>query len=80
MFRAQIAAQPQQPAWWQNPYVNPSAAKEIQGEDKNFMRKGQVGDWRNYFDDERNQKWTRWIAENTRGTGLEAVTPIQQIL
>ena len=64
----------------QNPYVNPSAAKEIQGEDKNFMRKGQVGDWRNYFDDERNQKWTRWIAENTRGTGLEAVSHIQQIL
>jgi hypothetical protein len=29
-----------------------------------FFRKGVVGDWKNYFDDESVNEWNRWIEEN----------------
>ena len=36
-----------------------------------FMRKGKVGDWINYFDNEANQFFDQWIAENLSGTDIK---------
>jgi hypothetical protein len=38
-----------------------------------FFRKGQVGDWKNYFEGENLSQWDQWIAENLKGTDLEMV-------
>lgn len=35
-----------------------------------FIRKGQVGDWQNYFSPETNEKFDKWIAENLDITGM----------
>ena len=37
---------------------------------KKFIRKGQVGDWKNYFNEENNKVWDLWIAENLKGTDI----------
>ena len=37
---------------------------------KSFIRKGKVGDWKNYFNEENNQVWDKWIAENLEGTDI----------
>ncbi len=34
-----------------------------------FIRKGQVGDWKNHFTDEMNKEWDPWIEEQLKGTG-----------
>ena len=47
--------------------------------EKQFLRKGEIGDWKNYFDKERNEKWEEWIAENIKGTGLEEIDHLNQI-
>ncbi|XP_015516478.1 luciferin sulfotransferase-like [Neodiprion lecontei] len=39
--------------------------------DAKFIRKGRVGDWRNYMNDELAQKFDEWIEINTKGTGLK---------
>ena len=62
-----------------NPFANPGAAKEDLPPEKNFMRKGQVGDWKNYFDKENNEKWENWIAEMIKGTGLEKIEHLRHI-
>lgn len=31
-----------------------------------FLRKGKVGDWKNYFNEETNSQFERWIAENNK--------------
>ena len=36
-----------------------------------FIRKGQVGDWKNYFNDENNKLWDTWIAENLKDTDIK---------
>ena len=36
-----------------------------------FMRKGKVGDWKNYFDNEANQSFDQWISENLSGTDIK---------
>lgn len=35
-----------------------------------FIRKGQVGDWKNYITDEMSQRFDQWIIENSKGSGL----------
>ena len=36
-----------------------------------FMRKGKVGDWKNYFDNEANQSFDQWISKNLSGTDIK---------
>lgn len=36
-----------------------------------FIRKGEIGDWKNYFTKELSEKFDKSIEEKTRGTGLE---------
>ena len=45
---------------------------ESNGDDKmkDFVRKGQVGDWKNYFTEENIKIWDQWIAENVKGTDI----------
>ena len=38
--------------------------------DGSFIRKGEVGDWKNYFNEEKNKVWDKWIAENLEGTDI----------
>ena len=35
-----------------------------------FFRKGQVGDWKNHFDEEKEKKWNDWIDKNMEGLKL----------
>ena len=35
-----------------------------------FTRKGVVGDWVNYFEEERNNKWNDWIRSNLDRIGI----------
>ncbi len=34
-----------------------------------FFRKGQIGDWKNY-PNQNNKKWSEWIKENSHGLGI----------
>lgn len=36
-----------------------------------FIRKGQIGDWRNYMSDELSVRFDEWTQKHTEGTGLE---------
>jgi hypothetical protein len=36
-----------------------------------FIRKGKVGDWKNYFTEEKLQIWNDWIAKNLEGTDIK---------
>jgi hypothetical protein len=36
-----------------------------------FVRKGKVGDYKNYFDDEMNERADKWIDEHLKLTGVE---------
>ena len=38
-----------------------------------FFRKGQIGDWKNYFEGEKLEDWNNWIQENLEGTNIEMV-------
>ena len=44
-----------------------------------FMRKGIVGDWINYFDDQTNKDYNEWILEKIRGSGIEELNIFKQI-
>ena len=35
-----------------------------------FFRKGEVGDWKNYFKED-NAKWTEWIRTGIAETGVQ---------
>lgn len=38
--------------------------------DTTFIRKGEVGDWKNHMTPELSKRFDDWMEENTRGTGL----------
>jgi len=38
---------------------------------KDFYRKGTVGDWKNYFGEDKLKLWDDWIAKNLQGTDIE---------
>ena len=44
--------------------------KETEEKTKPFIRKGQVGDWKNYFDQESSLEWDQWIQSTLQGTGM----------
>ena len=50
-----------------NNAVNKTSIKVF---DKEFLRKGVVGDWRNHFTAEQSAKMDALVAEKTAGTGL----------
>ena len=35
-----------------------------------FFRKGQVGDWKNYFTGQKLEEWDKWIEQHLEGTNL----------
>jgi hypothetical protein len=37
-----------------------------------FIRKGVVGDWKNYFSQERSKEWNHWIEENKKRYDIDA--------
>ena len=46
---------------------------EIPGKgDRQFIRKGVVGDWKNHFSPESSAEWDQWIAKEFQGTGIQA--------
>jgi estrone sulfotransferase len=60
-----------------NPSVNlePIMAKKngpdfLQATELRFIRKGEVGDWKNHMTSEMATQFDAWIEENLRGTGL----------
>ena len=36
-----------------------------------FFRKGEVGDWKDYFSGEKLQNWDEWIQKNLQGTEIK---------
>ena len=41
------------------------------GKGNAFIRKGKVGDWRNYFDEKMNAEWDPWIEEQLKGSDFK---------
>lgn len=39
-------------------------------EESKFIRKGQIGDWKNYISAEMSERFDEWIVKNSRGSGL----------
>lgn len=48
--------------------ANYSWMQELKGD---VIRKGQVGDWRNYFTEEQNKQFDSLYAEKMAGSGLQ---------
>ncbi len=36
-----------------------------------FIRKGEVGDWKNYFDEDMNEDWDKWIEGMLEGSDFK---------
>ena len=60
----------------QNPATNAASMPKVPATG-DFMRKGEVGDWRRYFSDEQSRRMDRWIEENTQ-QGLPLLFPLGQ--
>ena len=52
---------------------NPRNYKIIDGDDESglFLRKGVVGDWKNYFTPEMNERFEKEVLAKLKGSGLE---------
>jgi len=46
-------------------FISPDA------EGNQFIRKGIVGDWKNYFDEAMNRDWDPWIQDQLKDTDFE---------
>jgi hypothetical protein len=55
-----------------NPMTNASKMPKVPGE-TDFMRKGQVGDWKRYFSADQNDRMDAWIAEHLKSEKLPLV-------
>lgn len=54
-----------------DPLINHEANNVPKNNDtEKFIRKGKIGDWRNYINREMSDKFDIWIEENTRGSNL----------
>lgn len=57
-----------------NPAVNLEpiiSAERLKEKGVKFIRKGQIGDWKNYMSTEMSSKFDQWIEDKFTGTGLE---------
>lgn len=57
-----------------NPAVNIDSYLHLHSDQEKggqFIRKGQIGDWKNYMSNELSARFDEWIEMNTKGTGLE---------
>ena len=51
---------------------NPESFKITSGKDSpSYLRKGVVGDWKNYFTPEQNERFEKEVLEKLKGSGLE---------
>ncbi|XP_013145970.1 PREDICTED: sulfotransferase family cytosolic 1B member 1-like [Papilio polytes] len=53
-----------------NKSVNLEEVTKLANGNLSFIRKGQVGNWKEYFDEEMTQQAERWMADNLRDTDL----------
>lgn len=58
-----------EPIVFKDPLVKEQIDRETYNKVK-FIRKGQVGDWQNYFSPETNAKFDKWIEESFKNTDL----------
>ena len=61
-----------------NAYQNTSYNSTVP--ELHFMRKGIVGDWANYFDEQTNKEYNEWITGKIKGTGMEDLDIFKQNL
>jgi len=55
-----------------NPMTNASHMARVEGETE-FLRKGQVGDWKNYFSPEQDARIDEWVNEHLGELGIPFV-------
>ena len=55
----------------ENPLTNVENSKIFTTENVSFIRKGQVGDWKNYFTVQQNEYMDKLIEERLKDTGIE---------
>ena len=56
-----------------NQFVNKTKEIPSDKDGNTFIRKGIIGDWKNYFDDEMNNKWDPWIEKQLADTDFKMI-------